>query len=91
MSKKIQVVISDSMLDAVDTMCTEYHFNTTSDFIRECIRYYLHRSPNTAAMEDEVRKLLYGLSLDEQIIVIDKKLKELGELKREIFLKGRLV
>jgi metal-responsive CopG/Arc/MetJ family transcriptional regulator len=51
MSKKIQVVISDSMFDAVDTMCTEYHFNTTSDFIRECIRYYLHRSPNTAAMK----------------------------------------
>lgn len=87
MSKKIQVVISDSMFDAVDTMCTEYHFNTTSDFIRECIRYYLHRSPNTAAMEEEIRKLLYGLPLDEQIIAIQNKMKELEEFKREIVLK----
>ena len=87
MSKKIQVVISDSMFDAVETMCTEYHFNTTSDFIRECIRYYLHRSPNTAAMEEEIRKLLYGLPLDEQIIAIKKKMEELEEFKREIILK----
>jgi Arc/MetJ-type ribon-helix-helix transcriptional regulator len=87
MSKKIQVVISDSMFDAVDTMCTEYHFNTTSDFIRECIRYYLHRSPNTAAMEEEIRKLLYGLPLDEQIIAIKNKMKELEEFKRDRVLK----
>ena len=87
MSKKIQVVISDSMFDAVGIMCTEYHFNTTSDFIRECIRYYLHRSPNTAAMEEEIRKLLYGLSLDEQIITIENKMKELNEFKRELILK----
>lgn len=87
MSKKIQVVISDSMFDVVESMCTEYHFNTTSDFIRECIRYYIHRSPNTAAMEEEIRKLLYGLPLDEQIIVIDKKMKELKEFKRDCVLK----
>lgn len=89
MSKKIQVVISDSMFDTVEIVCAEYHFNNTSDFIRECIRYYLHHSPNTAAMEDEIRKLLYGLSLDDQIIVIDKKLKALAELKREIVLKEK--
>lgn len=87
MSKKIQVVISDSMFDTVETMCVEYHFNNTSDFIRECIRYYIHRSPNTTAMEEEIIKLLYGLSLDEQIIAVDNKMKELKEFKRELVLK----
>lgn len=87
MSKKIQVVISDSMYDVVETVCAENHFNNISDFVRECIRYYIHRSPNTAVMEEEIRKLLYGLPLDEQIIVIEKKLKELDEFKRELVLK----
>ena len=43
--------------------------------------------PNTAAMEEEIRKLLYGLPLDEQIIAIKNKMEELEEFKREIILK----
>ena len=88
MSKKLQVVISDDMFGVVENMCTEYHFNNTSDFIRECIRYYIHRSPNIAATEEKIIKLLYELSLDEQIIAVDNKIKELKEFKREFVLKG---
>ncbi len=44
MSRKIQVVIEDSMAEEVDAVVTKKRFGNQSEFIRHLIREYLNEN-----------------------------------------------